>query len=64
MGKEELSTANSMRTISMNLAGMFSPWLGGLLMEQVSLDAPAFIGAGLTLILSLIYPLVLRDGED
>jgi len=64
VGKEELSTANSMRTISMNLAGMFSPWLGGLLMEQVSLDAPAFIGAGLTLILSLIYPLVLRDGED
>jgi predicted MFS family arabinose efflux permease len=60
VSKDEQSTANSIRMIAMNGGGVLSPWLGGTLMENVSLDSPAYLGAGLTMILSVLYPLLLR----
>jgi MFS family permease len=60
LSEDELSTANSIRMISMNGGGVVSPWLGGVLMENVGLDSPAFLGAGLTVVLAVLYPLLLR----
>ncbi len=60
INEDELSTANSVRMISMNGGGVVSPWLGGMLMENVGLDSPAFLGAGLTVVLALLYPFLLR----
>ena len=57
---DEQSTANSIRMISMNAGGTVSPLLGGSLMDNVNLDSPAFIGAGLTFVLAALYPLLLR----
>ncbi len=57
---DEQSTANSIRQISMNMGATISPWLGGTLMENVSLDTPALLGAGLTFVLAALYPLLLR----
>ena len=65
--EDEKSTANSIRMISMNGSGVVSSWLGGTLMERVSLDSPAFIGAGLTLVLAALYPFLLHkelSGSD
>ena len=45
----------------MNGGGVVSPWLGGVLMESVGLDSPAFLGAGLTVVLAILYPLLLRQ---
>lgn len=58
---DEQSTANSIRQLSMNFAGTVSPWLGGILMENVSLDTPAILGAGLTFVLAALYPVLLKD---
>ena len=60
VSEDEQSTANSIRMISMNAGGTVSPLLGGSLMDNVSLDSPAFIGAGLTFVLAALYPLLLR----
>jgi DHA1 family multidrug resistance protein-like MFS transporter len=60
INEDEQSTANSIRTISMNGGGVVSPWLGGTLMDNVSLDFPAYLGAGLTVVLATLYPLLLR----
>lgn len=57
---DEQSTANSIRTISMNMGATVSPWLGGTLMENVSLDTPAILGAGLTFVLAALYPVLLK----
>ena len=57
---DEQSTANSIRMISMNAGGTVSPLLGGSLMDNVNLDSPAYIGAGLTFVLAALYPLLLR----
>jgi MFS family permease len=59
INEDELSTANSVRQISLNGGGVVSPWLGGLLMENVGLDFPAYLGAGLTVVLAGLYPLLL-----
>jgi predicted MFS family arabinose efflux permease len=58
--EDELSTANSIHMIFMNSAGAVSPWLGGFLMEKHGLDTPAYIGAGLTVLLAALYPIILR----
>ena len=60
INEDELSTANSIRMISMNGGGVVAPWLGGTLMENVGLDTPAYLGAGLTVVLAALYPLLLR----
>ena len=59
--EEEQSTANSIRTISMNGSGVISSWLGGFLMENVGIDSPAYLGAGLTFLLAGLYPILLRN---
>ena len=61
VSKDELSTANSLMTISNNGGGVVSPWLGGLMMDNIGLDSPAFIGASLTLVLAGLYPLLLNS---
>jgi MFS family permease len=45
INKDEQSTANSIRMIAMNGGGVVSPWLGGTMMENISLDTPAYLGA-------------------
>ncbi len=60
ISEDEQSTANSIRMISMNMGATISPWLGGTLMEKVSLDTPALLGAGLTFVLAALYPVLLR----
>jgi MFS family permease len=60
INEDEKSTANSIRLISMNGGGVISPWLGGTLMENIGLDTPAYLGAGLTVILAALYPLLLH----
>lgn len=62
--EDEQSTANSIRMTSINAGGVVSPLIGGSLMDNVSLDSPAYIGAGLTFILAALYPLLLRDELD
>ena len=59
ISEDEQSTANSIRMISLNGGGVVSPWLGGTLMETVSLDFPAFLGAGLTVVMAALYPMLL-----
>ena len=58
--EDEQSTANSIRMIAMNGGGVVSPWLGGTLMENISLDTPAYLGAGLTMVLAALVPLILH----
>ena len=60
INEDEQSTANSIRMIAMNGGGVVSPWLGGTLMENVGLDTPAYIGAGLTVVLAALYPILLH----
>ena len=45
--EEEKATANSLKMIAMQGGGVIGPWLGGALMEQASLELPAFVGGGL-----------------
>lgn len=60
INEDEQSTANGIRMVSMNLGGTVSPLIGGNLMENVGLDTPAYIGAGLTFVMAALYPLLLR----
>ncbi|MCK5671340.1 MFS transporter, partial [Candidatus Bathyarchaeota archaeon] len=62
--EDEQSTANSIRMIAMNGGGAVSPLIGGSLMDNVSLDSPAYIGAGLTFVMAALYPLLLRKELD
>ena len=64
VSEDEQSTANSLRMISMNAGGAVSPLIGGSLMDNVSLDSPAYIGAGLTFVLAVLYPVLLRKELD
>jgi len=59
LSEDEKSTANSIRMMAMNGGGIISPIIGGTLMEM-NLDAPAYIGALLTLGIALALPLILR----
>jgi predicted MFS family arabinose efflux permease len=60
LSEEEKSTANSLRMISLNGSGVVSPWLGGLMIDKISIDSPAIIGGAVTLIASALFPLLLR----
>lgn len=60
ISEDEQSTANSIRMLSMNLGGAVSPVIGGNMMENIGLDSPAYLGAGLTLLMATFYPLLLR----
>ncbi len=61
VSEDEKSTANSIRMISMNGGGIVAPVLGGAMMEQLSLDSPAYLGGALTLVSAALYSLLLRD---
>jgi MFS family permease len=64
LAEDEKSTANSIMTISMNGGGAISLWLGGTLMEKVSLDSPAFIGGTTTIVAAALLPLILRKEAE
>jgi len=61
---EEKATANSITRMVSNGANILAPKLGGQLMEQVSLDAPAFLGAGLYPLIAASYYLLLRNEKE
>ncbi len=60
VNQEELGTANSLRMTAMNGGQMVSPWLGGQLMENLSLDAPAYIGAAVYALTTIAWYGLLR----
>ncbi|MBD3205165.1 MFS transporter [Candidatus Bathyarchaeota archaeon] len=60
LDEEEKSTANSLRLISLNGGGVISPWLGGLMIEKIGLESPAYIGGAMTLLASALFPLLLK----
>jgi MFS family permease len=57
---EEKATANSFRMMAMQGGGVVGPWLGGALMERVSLEFPAFVGGGLYAVMATLTFLMLR----
>lgn len=58
--EEEKSTANSIQMMASQGGNVVAPVLGGRLMEQVSLDLPAYLGASLYVAYSLSYYFLLR----
>lgn len=60
LDEEEKSTANSLRLISLNGGGVISPLLGGLMIEKIGLESPAYIGGAMTLLASVLFPLLLK----
>lgn len=58
---EEKATANSIRMMASQGGNVVAPMLGGRLMEQVSLDLPAYLGASLYVAYSLSFYLLLRE---
>ena len=61
---EEKATANSITSTAAQGSNIVAPWLGGQLMEQVSLDFPAYLGAGLFVLLAVSYYSLPRDSDD
>lgn len=57
---EEKSTANSIRLIGLNRSGIIGPYVGGTLMDQVSIDAAPVMTGILTLMVAGLYPVLLR----
>ena len=43
--------------------GVVGPWLGGALMERVSLEFPAFVGSGLYAAIAALTFLMLREAR-
>jgi MFS family permease len=62
--EEEKSTANSILVTASSGIFTVTPWLGGQLMEQVSLDFPAYLGSGLYIIHSAAYYFLLRNVKE
>jgi len=61
VGEDEKSTANSIRMISMTGGGVAAPFVSGVMMEQVGLDSPAFLGGVIMLVAAAFYSLFLRE---
>lgn len=57
---DERATANAFTSMASNGGNVMAPWIGGRLMEQVSLDAPAFLGSGVYVLFGSLYYLLLR----
>jgi predicted MFS family arabinose efflux permease len=53
-----VKSVNMMASMGSNA---FATWLGGQLMEQVSLDFPVYIGAGLYVLYGASYYLLFRE---
>jgi MFS family permease len=60
---DEKATANSIRMMAQNSGNIAAPWLGGQLMEQVSLDVPAYLGAGIYIAHATSYYFLLKNEE-
>lgn len=58
---EEKSTANGIRMMFMQGGKVVGPWLGGQLMEKVSLGFPALLGGGMYAVTAVLTLLLLRD---
>jgi len=61
---EEKATANSFTMMASYGGNIVAPRLGGQLMEQVSLDAPAYLGSSLYVVLASSYYLLLRNEKE
>ncbi len=59
--EEEKATANSVTTMVSMGSNVVAPKLGGYLMENVSIDAPAVLGGGLYLVYASSFYLLLRN---
>jgi len=58
---EEKSTANGIRMTFMQGGNVIGPWLGGQLMERVSLGFPALLGGGIYAATAILTWLLLKD---
>jgi len=61
---EEKATANSITTMASMGGQILAPKLGGQLIQQVSLDFPAYLGSGLYAIYATSYYLLLRNEKE
>lgn len=61
---EEKATANSITAMVSQGSNIVAPKLGGQLMQQISLDFPAFLGAGLYPVIAAAYYLLLRNEKE
>lgn len=62
--RDEKATANSITMIASYGGNIVAPKLGGQLMEQVSLDFPAYLGSGIYACLAASYYLLLRNEKE
>jgi len=60
---EEKATANSIIAMASQGSSIFTPLLGGRIMERVSLDLPAYLGSGLYVVYAASYYFLLRNEE-
>ena len=61
---EEKSTANGVRMMSAQGGKVVGPWMGGQLMEGVSLGFPALLGGGIHAVTAVLTLLLLRDVDS
>jgi MFS family permease len=61
---EEKSTANGIRMMFVQGGNFVGPWLGGQLMEEVSLGFPAFLGGGIYAITAVLTLFFLKNVES
>ncbi|MFB0543738.1 MAG: MFS transporter [Candidatus Bathyarchaeia archaeon] len=62
--EDEKATANSITMMASYGGNIVAPKLGGQLMQQVSLDAPAYLGSSLYIFLAASYYLLLRNEKE
>ena len=62
--EDEKATATGITSMATNGGNAVGPWLGGRLMEQVSLGFPAYLGAGLYAASGAAYYLLLRNVNE
>jgi len=58
---DERSTAVSITTMASMGGGIIGPWLGGALMNQVSLDIPIYLGSALYALTAASYFVLIRN---
>jgi len=59
--EEEKATANSIAMMASMSGSIIAPRLGSQLMQQVSLDFPAYLGSGLYTVYAISYYFLLKD---
>ena len=61
---EEKSTANGVRMMSAQGGKVVGPWMGGQLMEKVSLGFPALLGGGIHAVTAALTILLLKGVDS